>query len=243
MDSTVVTPAAADTNEADEIHQQLPPTVNGEHASPEDRELNSKLSSDKEQRSQDHSNNLKQQQTPNHNPTKTYNDYVNHVYEGTNGKANGNEEDEEGEDVKPLLKSIVKSPSGNVRPTLQMNGGMRSKNKRLSWQASDPSRHHVQFNHHNTNGNHQYQEGNENNTQSTSLDSSDEPGTNNEECPSSPITSSSSGSSSSDDEDDEFSEIKAPDGGWGWVSISAILSTTSLTRAILIFRLSCSQAL
>lgn len=242
MDSTVVTPAAADTNEADEIHQQLPPAVNGEHASPEDRELGSKLSSDKEQRSQEqHSNNSIQQQTPNHNPTKTYKDYVNHVYEGTNGKTNGTEEDEEGEEVKPLLKSIVKSPSGNVRPTLPINGGMRTKNKRLSWQASDPSRHHVQFNHHVTNGNHQ--EGNENNTQSTSLDSSEEPGTNNEECPSSPITSSSSGSSSSDDEDDEFSEIKAPDGGWGWVRSSVILRRISLTHAILIFRLSCSPAL
>lgn len=212
MDSTVVTPAAADTNEADEIHQQLPPAVNGEHASPEDHELNSKLDSDKEQRS--HSNNSKPQQTPNHNSTKTYNDYVNHVYEGTNGKTNGVEENEEGEEVKPLLKSIVKSPSGNMRPTLPING-MRSKNKRLSWQASDPSRPHVQFNPHSMNGN-QNQEGNENNTQSTSLDSSDEPGTNNEECPSSPITSSSSSSSSSDDED-EFSEIQAPDGGWGWV--------------------------
>lgn len=242
MDSTVVTPAAADTNEADEIHQQLPPAVNGEHASPEKRELGSKLSSDKEQRSQEHSNNSIQQQTPNHNPSKTYKDYVNHVYEGANGKATGTEEDEEGEEVKPLLKSIVKSPSGNVRPTLPINGGMRTKNKRLSWQASDPSRHHVQFNsHHTTNGNHQ--DGNENNTQSTSLDSSDEPGTNNEECPSSPITSSSSGSSSSDDEDDEFSEIKAPDGGWGWVRSSTILKRISLTHAMFSFRLSCSPAL
>lgn len=242
MDSTVVTAAAADTNEADEIHQQLPSAVNGEHASPEDHELSPKLSSDKEQRRQELSNKSIEQQTPNHNPTKkNYNDYVNHVYEGTNGKANGSEADEEAEEVKPLLKSIVKSPSGNMRPTLPING-MRSKNKRLSWQASDPSRHHVQFNQHSTSGN-QNQEGNENNTQSTSLDSSDEPGTNNEECPSSPITSSGSSSSSSDDEDDEFSEIKAPDGGWGWVRNIIILRRPLLTHAIRRFRLSCSPAL
>lgn len=214
MDSKVVTTATADADEANEIHQQLPSTVaDGERLSSEN-ELNVELSSQhKEHPNQKHSNKNMQQQTPSNQPTTKYNDFVNHMYEGANG--NGNEKphsvEEEEEEIKPLLKSIVKSPSGNLRPSLPLNGA-KSKNKRLSWQAADPSRHHVQFNNHN-------QEGNEVNTQSTSLDSSDEPASQNE-CPSSPITSSSSGSSSSDDED-EFSEIKAPDGGWGWVVVFA----------------------
>lgn len=194
MDSTVVTAAAADTDEANEIHQQLPSTAVDVKRVAHKNELNLPLSSDKEHQDQEHSN--KQPSTP----TATYNDYVNQLA------------DEE-EEVKPLLKSIVKSPSGNLRPSLPLNGA-RTKNKRLSWQAADPSRHHVQFN------NSQNHDGNDNNTQSTSLDSSEEPGTQNEECPSSPITSSSSSSSSSDDEE-EFSEIQAPDGGWGWVVVFA----------------------
>jgi Major Facilitator Superfamily len=197
MDSTVAAPAAVDTDETNEIHKQLPSTADGELPATED-ELNSldlQLSSNKEHQNQEQSN----KNTP---PTK-YNDFVNHVYNG-----NGKLAEEEEEEVKPLLKSIVKSPSGNLRPSLPLNG-TRSKNKRLSWQAADPSRHHVQFNHH---------EGTDVNTQSTSLDSSEEPVT--QECPSSPITSESSGSSSSDDEE-EFSECQAPDGGWGWVVVFA----------------------
>lgn len=198
MDSTVVTAAAADTDEANEIHQQLPSTAAGRIPSAADdgatkNQLSLLLSSHKEHQNQESSN----KPTPNHKPVPpTYNDYVNHTYE---------------EEVKPLLKSIVKSPSGNLRPSLPLNGG-RTKNKRLSWQAADPSHHHVQFNNPNP-------DANENNTQSTSLDSSDEPVTQNE-CPSSPITSSSSSGSSSDEED-EFSEIQAPDGGWGWVVVFA----------------------
>lgn len=210
MDSTIVTTATADSDEANEIHQQLSTTVNGEpvHASSENK-LNHKSISHKEHQNQENSNKL-QQQTPKNEPTTNYNDYVNNRYEGTNGKLDNVDDEEE---IKPLLKSIVKSPSGNVRPSLPING-TRTKNKRLSWQAADPSRNHVQFNS-------QSHEGNDQNTQSTSLDSSDEPGTQNEECPSSPITSSGSSSSSSDDEEDEFSEIKAPDGGWGWVVVFA----------------------
>lgn len=211
MDSTIVTTATADTDETNEIHQQLPTTVNGEHASPAEDELNPKFSNQKEHQSQEHSN-KQLLETPSNEPTtNNYKDYVNHVYTGANGKV---EAEEEEEDIKPLLKSIVKSPSGNLRPSLPMNG-TRSKNKRLSWQAADPTRHHVQFNS-------QSQEPNDGNTQSTSLDSStDEPATQNEDCPSSPIISSSSGSSSSDDDDDEFSEIVVPDGGWGWVVVFA----------------------
>ena len=108
----------------------------------------------------------------------------------------------DGKSFKP--KSIVKSPSStSFKPTLPLNGQLKTKhNKRLSWQANDPTRTpqlHVQFNNNNSA------------TQSTSLDSSEEG--HGEDCPSSPITSSSSSSSSSDE--DEFSEIKAPDGGYG----------------------------
>lgn len=206
MDSAVVTAAATDTDEANEIHQQLPSAAAAVISRPED-ELNVKLSSIKEHQNQDTSN-KPNHQTPGNEPTTTsYNDYVNRMFEGANGKIETVDEEE----VKPLLKSIVKSPSGNFRPSLPLNG-TRTKNKRLSWQAADPSRHHVQFNNSN-------QDGNDGNTQSTSLDSSDDPVTQNEDCPSSPITSSSSSSSSSDDE--EFSEIQAPDGGWGWVVVFA----------------------
>lgn len=209
MDTAIVASAAADTDEANEIHLQLPSTVNGEHETPAENELNLKLSSDKEHQNQNHSN--IQEPTPNNESTsKTYNDYVNHMYDDANGKV-----DEE--EIKPLLKSIVKSPSGNLRPSLPLNGARSKNNKRLSWQAADPTRHHVQFNH-------QSHDEKDVNTQSTSLDSSEEPGTQNEECPSSPITSSSSSSSSSDD-DEEFSEIQAPDGGWGWVSVAVTFSS------------------
>lgn len=221
MDSTqrVTAKSAADTDEAHEIHQQLPSTaVNCELGTGED-EVNPTLNKETAHQDQGHSN-IDQQQLKTPNDVK-YNDYVNHMYGGTNGKLENG--DEEAEEVKPLLKSIVKSPSGNVRPSLPLNGA-RSKNKRLSWQAADPARHHVQFNSQN-------QEGNEANTQSTSLDSSDDPVTQNEECPSSPITSSSSSSSSSD-EDEEFSEIQAPDGGWGWVVVFASFMVNMIADGI-----------
>lgn len=189
MDSTVVTSATADTDEANEIHKQLPSTkVHGELSPPTKVELSLALKS---------VNQNQEQNNKSSTPITTYNDYV-----------NTNEEE-----AKPLLKSIVKSPSGNFRPSLPLNG-TKSKNKRLSWQAADPTRHHVQFSNQN-------QDSHEGNTQSTSLDSSEEPGTNNEECPSSPISASSSSSGSSSDEDDEFSECQAPDGGWGWVIVFA----------------------
>lgn len=209
MDSTIVTTATADTDEANEIYQQLPSTaVDGARATSKN-ELNLQLSSHKEHQNQENSNKQQQSATPANESTTTttenYNDYVNHLYKNQ-------ETVEDEEEVKPLLKSIVKSPSGNVRPALPLNG-IRSKNKRLSWQAGDSTRPHVQFN---SNPN---TDGNGANTQSTSLDSSEDPATQNE-CPSSPITSSSSSSSSSDDEDD-FSECQAPDGGWGWVVVFA----------------------
>lgn len=205
MDTAVVATAATDTDEANEIHQQLPSTAVDGECSASENELNVSLISDKEQRTkQEHSN----KKTSNN--VSTYNEYVNNTYYGANGKVSTEDEEEEEEGLKPLLKSIVKSPSGNIKPSLPLNGP-RMKNKRLSWQAADPARHHVQFNNHETN---------EGTTQSTSLDSSDEPVTQNEECPSSPITSSHSSSGSSDDED-EFSEIQAPDGKYGWVVVFA----------------------
>ncbi|CRK99823.1 CLUMA_CG013131, isoform A [Clunio marinus] len=225
MDSTVVTATATDTDEANEIHQQLPSTATNDddqHEGHED-ELNlqikiNNIGNKEYKESQEKNSNKQQQETPINQQTTTnssYNDYVNHLYnDGVNGKIETTINDDE-EEIKPLLKSIVKSPSGNLRPSLPLNG-TRSKNKRLSWQAAstvDSSRQHVQFN-----NNHNQQDGNDVNTQSTSLASSDEPVTQNEECPSSPITSSSSSSS---DDDDEFSEIQAPDGGWGWVVVFA----------------------
>lgn len=206
MDSTVVTAATTDTDEANEIHQQLPSTAVDGASATSKNDLNLNLSSHNEDQNQENSNKQQQPSTPtNESATSTnYNDYVNHLYKNQ-------EAIEDEEEVKPLLKSIVKSPSGNVRPTLPLNG-IRSKNKRLSWQAGDSTRPHVQFN------NNPNQDGNGGNTQSTSLDSSEDPATQNE-CPSSPISSSSSSSDSSDDE--EFSECKAPDGGWGWVVVFA----------------------
>lgn len=204
MDTTVAASATADTDEANEIHKQLPSTGVGFASS--ENELNLQLSSHNEGHyNQEHSNKPKQQ-TPNNEPATKYHDYVNHLYEVNSDLKSGGYEEE----VKPLLKSIVKSPSGNLRPSLPLNG-TKSKNKRLSWQAADPSRH-VQFNSQNP-------DGNDLNTQSTSLDSSEEPATQNE-CPSSPITSTSSSSSDSTD-DEDFSEIQAPDGGWGWVVVFA----------------------
>ena len=210
MDTKIVASATADTDEANEIHKQLPSTTtaDGGFASSEN-ELNLQLSSyNKGQYDQEHSN-KPQQQTPNNEPTTKYNDYINHLYEGDNGKLKSADYEDE---VKPLLKSIVKSPSGNLRPSLPLNG-TKSKNKRLSWQTADPSRNHIQVNSQNP-------DGNDVNTQSTSLDSSDDPVTQNE-CPSSPITSTSSSSSSDSSDEDDFSEIQAPDGGWGWVIVFA----------------------
>lgn len=154
-----------------------------------------------------------------------YNEFVNHVYEASsnhnnnhNNSINSNDKEDEDEDIKPLLKSIVKSKSGNLRPSLPLNGTVKTKNKRLSWQAStNPARCPLT---NNTNNPLAVQDGG--NTQSTSLDSSDEQATGqNEESPSSPITSSSSSSSSSSDDDDEFSEVvfQAPDGGYGWLIV------------------------
>lgn len=214
MDTKVVASATADTDEANEIHKQLPSSTTANYAglSSAKNALNLQLSSHNgEHLSQEYSNSNKlKQQTPNDEPTTNYKDYINQLYDGANGKVKSLESEEE---VKPLLKSIVKSPSGNLRPSLPLNG-TKTKNKRLSWQAADPSR-----NHHAQNIN-QNPDGNDANTQSTSLDSSEEPVTQNE-CPSSPINSTSSSSSSDSSDDEEFSEIQAPDGGWGWVVVFA----------------------
>ena len=199
MDTTVAASAAIDSDETNEIHQQLPPTctLNGE-CSTTKNELNS-IGVRK-------TSNIENQNQPQSNTKTSNNDSTNHTCNGNEKHVSADEEEEE--EVKPLLKSIVKSQSGNFRPSLPLNG-TRSKNKRLSWQAADPSRHHVN----------NHQDGADVNTQSTSLDSSDEPVT--QECPSSPISTGSSSSSSSNDEEEEFSECQAPDGGWGWVVVFA----------------------
>lgn len=192
---------------------------------------------------QEQSNNNKNHQTPTI-PTETittinscqskpiYNDFVNHVYEASNSNNNkkiisnnhnnsiqNNDKEDEDEDIKPLLKSIVKSNSGNLRPSLPLNGTVKTKRKRLSWQSStNPTRYPLTNN--NNNNPLAVQDGG--NTQSSSLDSSEEQATGqNEESPSSPIISSSSSSSSSSDDDDEFSEVvfQAPDGGYGWLIV------------------------
>lgn len=212
MDTTVVASATADTDEANEIYKPLPSTATADNGLWSSKnELNLQLSShNEEHHNQEHSL-LPKPQTPNNEPTTKYNDYMNHLYEGTNGNSKSMEHEDE---IKPLLKSIVKSPSGNLRPSLPLNT-TKSKNKRLSWQAADPSRHVIQVQCSNQNV-----DANDANTQSTSLDSTEEPVTQNE-CPSSPITSTSSSSSSDSTDDDEFSEIQAPDGGWGWVVVFA----------------------
>ncbi|CAH1723244.1 unnamed protein product [Chironomus riparius] len=209
--------------------------------------INNSLISDNEQirKENDEIINGNQEQSNNKNhqtPTATittinscqskpiYNEFVNHVYEASNSKnnhnnnnrLNNNDKEDEDEDIKPLLKSIVKSNSGNLRPSLPLNGTVKTKSKRLSWQSStNPTRYHQTNNNSNNNNNPlAVQDGG--NTQSTSLDSSDEQATGqNEESPLSPITSSSSSSSSSSDDDDEFSEVvfQAPDGGYGWLIV------------------------
>jgi hypothetical protein len=239
MDPKILTSAAADANKIDEILSISPKgeaaartETNGRSDGVEDalRARKANLTLLLKDTTQDQSN-IKQP-TPTLSETTTttktacqqqkpqqpiYNEFVNHhVY--ANNKSDSKQQqqhEEEDEDVKPLLKSIVKSPSGNVRPTLPLgNGAIKTKNKRLSWQAmSNPTRHPL------------LQDTRNGNTQSTSLESSDEhPITQNEEVPSSPIVSSSSSSSSSSgssSDDDDFSEIvfQAPDGGYGWVVV------------------------
>lgn len=203
MDSKVLTTAAADTDKTDEI-LSISSRDGVEQAvgttSIDERLLN--LSFDSHQENHDVSNN-KSQQTPIKVDSTTcqsqeiYNEYVNKIYDDNNNSKQ--EEQESEEEVKPLLKSIVKSPSGNLsKPTLPLNG--KIKNKRLSWQAN-PVR--------------TTQTDGSGNTQSTSLDSDEQP---------SPLgtSSSSSSSSSSSEEDDDFSEIiyqVHPDGGYGWLIV------------------------
>lgn len=251
MDSESIVASATDTDEANEVLSLPSTTYGAQNSPTHQHQssefdLNFKndslisVNKQHQNRNREHRNINQQEQqqtTPLHNNDnnlidknacqklittdgqKNYNDYVNQNYDGQSKSAATNEDDEE--DAKPLLpsdeifkpKSIVKSPSGNVRPSLPLNGA-KGRNKQLSWQATTESeRPHVQFNTH---------DGHDVNTQSSSLDSSDDPATtnnNDEECPSSPISSSSSSDSSSDDE--EFSEIQAPDGGWGWVVVFA----------------------
>jgi hypothetical protein len=208
MDPTVSSKSATDPDETHEIYQSLSSesygTENNQNTiDPKKTEFPHQEHSDSPSR-----------EPPVHRKA-SYNEYVNHSYLDKNRKQH--QCDEEDEEVKPLLKSIVKSTSLSLH-------GAQSKNKRLSFQA-DPTKqlHHVQFNNQN-------QEGNEINTQSTSLDSSDEVVTQNEECECpSPITSSSSSSS---DEDEEFSEIQAPDGGWGWVVVFASFMVNMIADGI-----------
>lgn len=229
MDTTIAASAATDTDEANEIHQQLSSSYDEKHFS--DSTAESSTTSGKPSLSlpiksnlatlskhsptrineiidgKEKSSNSYNQKTPTNDGN--YNDYVNNLYEGANGKL---EVIEDGE-IKPLLKSIVKSPTSvNAKPSIQINGN-RTKSKRLSWQATDSSRRHVISTplQHNDSANGPQ-------TQSTSLDSSEEQPT--QDSPSTPLSGSSS-SSSSDDEDEEFSEKQALDGGYGWVIVFA----------------------
>jgi hypothetical protein len=234
MDSTIPSTTTAHTNKADEVLSISPRECCAEEAAANDEKclLNGielpnggDSSSLNPQRNHDLSNNYNDtQQTPNiaaavstcQSPNPNYyNEYVNEIFErshdnnNNHNNSNSKNEDESEEEVKPLLKSIVKSPSGNLsRPTLPLNG--KIKNKRLSWQATSKNPTKPQVN--------TTQDGV--NTQSTSLDSSDDQeqiGT-----PLGSTTGSSSSSSSSSEEEDDFSEIAYkvhPDGGYGWLIV------------------------
>lgn len=238
MDSKVPTTAAADTNKIDEVlsisprncsSQSAAVDANASEADDEKRLLNdgndhlSLIISDSNNHQKNHerSNNIKSQMTPKTNNNKNtcqspklYNEYVNKIYENNdnnnNSSSSSKQEEESEEEVKPLLKSIVKSPSGNLsKPTLPLLNG-KVKNKRLSWQATsiNPIKQQAST----------AQDGGGGNTQSTSLDSSDDQGQID-----SPLGSSSgSSSSSSSSEEDDFSEIiyqVHPDGGYGWLIV------------------------
>jgi hypothetical protein len=245
MDSTISATTAelsADSDEANEIYQQLPSSSDDQFiddttessTKASGKQLNlpllkeknltnlniMKTSSNMNKESQFQNRKEKDDlsnsnpKTPKHQQNdEKFNDYVNHLYEGANGKL---EVIDDGE-IKPLLKSIVKSPTSATSKPSVPTYGTRTKNKRLSWQAADPSRRQVipipiQQ---------QTSDGNGPQTQSTSLDSSaDEQPT--QDCPSTPLSGSGSSSSSDDDdEDDEFSEKQALDGGYGWVIVFA----------------------
>lgn len=118
-------------------------------------------------------------------------------------------------EIKPLINSIVKSPSlVNSRSPITFSDARNNpKTKKLSWQTADSTKRQNRL------VQHQSSEGNGLNTQSTSIDSSDE---NTHECASSPINElNSSSDSDDDDEEDELSEQKALDGGYGWVIVFA----------------------
>lgn len=200
MDSEILTTATADTDKTDEIlpisprdcsHQQTA------HAAEDDKKLLD-LSLNKNHNLSNNSSHQTPIDSTTCQPQEIYNEFLNKLYDDNN---NGKQQEQESEEeVKPLLKSIVKSPSENLRrPNLPLNG--KIKNKRLSWQAN-PVR--------------TTQADGSGNTQSTSLDSNDPP-------PSPLENSSSSSSSSSSSEDDEFSEEIIyqvhPDGGYGWLIV------------------------
>lgn len=225
MDSEVPSTATADTNQIDEVLSISPRKRSTESSSSggatgaddENQLLSDLISDSNKNHERIISNNNKSQQTPNNTTTTTcqspklFKEYKlnNNVNNHHNDKQHHVEEVESEEEVKPLLKSIVKSPSGNLsKPSLPLNG--KIKNKRLSWQATsaNPIRNHSNAT----------QDGG--NTQSTSLDSSDDQA----QEPSSPLgsTSGSSSSSSSSEDDDEFSDIiyqVHPDGGYGWLIV------------------------
>lgn len=211
MDSDLVTSTTADTDKNNGDHQQLPsaspncnpPSISNRKefrkASRELRLTLNKPECDKKNIQNDNeepSNSLKTPKT----------------YSFVNGKL---ESFDHGE-IKPLINSIVKSPTSvNSRSPITFNDVRTgTKSKKLSWQTADTTKRQS------ASVQNQSSEGNGVTTQSTSLDSSDDQTTH--ECPSTPLNESTSSSDSEDeDEEDEFSEQKALDGGYGWVIVFA----------------------
>lgn len=211
MDSNVNTTAEADTDKKHAEHQQSPkaavngnlPTSNSrKDATKTSRKLRLPLKNssdcDKDIQHDDiePSNNLK---TP-----KTY------------SLVNGKLEIVDDNEIKPLINSIVKSPTlVNLKSPITYNEVRNStKSKKLSWQMADTTKRAAP-----NSIQHQSSDGNGVNTQSTSIDSSDDQNTH--DCPSTSINELSSSSDSDDDEEDELSEQKALDGGYGWVIVFA----------------------
>lgn len=212
MDSDLVTTTAVDTDENNGDHQQLPSTAllnskssksNGKDFKKASRELSLALNNS-ECDNNDFQNDNEKPSSNNLKTPKTY------------SFSNGKLETFDDEEIKPLINSIVKSPTlvNSKSPNTLNDIRTINKSKKLSWQTA-PTKRQVASN----SVQHQSSEGNGANTQSTSLDSSDDQNTH--ECPSTSINELNSSSESDDDEEDELSEQKALDGGYGWVVVFA----------------------